>query len=62
MSPSPPPVKGVHRTAFDLPVDLWNDLVRLAAASGVKPTSLVRTWLAERIEAEAAAKKKRAAP
>lgn len=56
--PNPPLVKGVHRTAFDLPVDLWNELVRIASASGQKPTTLVRAWLAERVEAEIAAAKK----
>lgn len=58
-----PLAKGVHRTAFDIPIDLWNELVKLANATGQKPTTLVRQWIAERLEAETAAKKtKRAAP
>lgn len=54
---TPTKSRGIHRMSADLDMDIWDGIIEAANAAGVKPIHLLRTWLAERVAAERAAKK-----
>lgn len=53
-----PEPEGVYRLTADIPINLWIQIRARAEAEDLKPTQLVRAWLAERVLDERPAVKK----
>lgn len=48
--PNVTPAKGVHRLSIDLPIDVWNAILVLAAKDGSKPIPTLKQIIADAVE------------